>query len=97
MADPVLSARDLWKSYDGRSDALRGLSLDVGHGDVVLVWGPNGSGKTTLLSILGGRDVPAEGSVMLGGRKITRLKESEVAKVRLQDVGFVFPDAQPDR
>ena len=90
MADPVLSARDLWKSYDGRSDVLRGVSLNVVPGDVVLILGPNGSGKTTLLSILGGLDVPTKGSVMLGGREITRLKESELAKVRLQDVGFVF-------
>ena len=57
MPEPVLSARDLWKSYDGRADVLQGVSLDVGREEAVLVWGPNGSGKTTLLSILGGLDV----------------------------------------
>jgi putative ABC transport system ATP-binding protein len=90
MASPVLVARDLWKSYDGRSDVIRGVSLEVSSGDAVLVSGPNGSGKTTLLSILGGLDVPTRGSLRIGGREIARMKESELAKVRLHDVGFVF-------
>jgi len=90
MAEPVLKAHDVWKSYDGRSDVLRGVSLAVDSGDAVLVYGPNGSGKTTLLSILGGLDVPTRGSVVLGGRESHRLKESELARVRLREVGFVF-------
>src|SRR5438132_9072358 len=90
MAEPVLKALDVWKSYDGRSDVLRGVSLAVDAGDAVLVYGPNGSGKTTLLSILGGLDVPTRGSVVLGGREIARLKESELSRVRLREVGFVF-------
>ena len=90
MAEPVLKAHDVWKSYDGRSDVLRGVSLAVDAGDAILVYGPNGSGKTTLLSILGGLDVPTRGSVVLGGREIARLKESELSRVRLREVGFVF-------
>jgi len=90
MAEPVLKAHDVWKSYDGRSDVLRGVSLAVDAGDAILVYGPNGSGKTTLLSILGGLDVPTRGSVILGGREIGRLKESELSRVRLREVGFVF-------
>ncbi len=90
MAEPVLRAQDIWKSYDGRSDVLRGVSLAVDAGDAVLVYGPNGSGKTTLLSILGGLDTPTRGSVILGGREIARLKESELSRVRLREVGFVF-------
>lgn len=90
MASPVLIAQDVWKSYDGRSDVLRGASLAVAPGDAVLIWGPNGSGKTTLLSILGGLDLPTKGSVAIGGREITRFREAQLAKVRLRDVGFVF-------
>ena len=90
MVDPVLVARDLRKSYDGRTEVLRGVSLEVAPREAVLVWGPNGSGKTTLLSLLGGLDVPTRGSVALAGREISRLTESELAKVRLHDVGFVF-------
>jgi putative ABC transport system ATP-binding protein len=66
------------------------VTLEARAGEAVLIWGANGSGKTTLLSILGGLDVPSKGSVVLGGREIARLKESQLAKVRLHDVGFVF-------
>ncbi len=87
---PVLTATDVWKSYDGRSDVLKGVSLEVAGGSAVLIWGPNGSGKTTLLAILGGLDLPTRGSVLLGDREISRMKEAQLAKVRLHDVGFVF-------
>ncbi|HLQ41884.1 MAG TPA: ATP-binding cassette domain-containing protein, partial [Thermoplasmata archaeon] len=90
MAGPVVRARDLWKSYDGRADVLCGVDLDVAASEAVRVFGPNGSGKTTLLSILGGLDVPSRGSVAIGGKEISRLKESALAKIRLHDVGFVF-------
>lgn len=90
MPDPVLAARELWKSFDGRVDVLRGASLDVGPGEAVLVWGANGSGKTTLLSLLGGLDAPSRGTVTVAGREITGLRESALARVRLLDVGFVF-------
>jgi putative ABC transport system ATP-binding protein len=90
MADAVVRARDVWKSYDGHADVLRGVDLDVASAEAVLVFGPNGSGKTTLLSILGGLDVPSRGSVAIAGREISRLRESSLAKIRLHDVGFVF-------
>src|SRR3989475_4391394 len=90
MAELVVRARDLWKSYDGRADVLRGVDLDVAALEAILVFGPNGSGKTTLLSLLGGLDVPSRGSVAIGGKEISRLKESDLAKIRLHDVGVVF-------
>ncbi len=90
MSGVVLSARDIWKSYDGRPDVLRGITFEVAAGEAVLIWGPNGSGKTTLLSILGGLDIPDRGSVSIGGREISGLREAALAKVRLHDVGFVF-------
>src|SRR5881409_3451500 len=90
MAELVVRAREIWKSYDGREDVLCGVDLDVAAAEAVLVAGPNGSGKTTLLSILGGLDVPTKGSVTIGGREISRLKQSALVKIRLHDVGFVF-------
>src|SRR5881296_4067717 len=90
MAELVVRARDLWKSYDGRADVLRGVDLDVAALEAILVFGPNGSGKTTLLSLLGGLDVPSRGSVAIGGKEISVLKESALAKIRLHDLGFVF-------
>src|SRR5437867_13031904 len=90
MAELVVRARDLWKSYDGRADVLCGVDLDVAASEAVLVFGPNGSGKTTLLSLLGGLDVPRRGSVAIGGQEIPRLIEPALPKIRLHDVGFVF-------
>ncbi len=90
MPESILVARNLWKSYDGRTEVLRGADLDAAAGEAVLIWGENGSGKTTLLSILGGLDAPTRGRVDLGGREITGLKENALARVRLLDLGFVF-------
>src|SRR5207249_4529188 len=90
MMTTVLAASRVWKSYDGRSVVLRDVNLEARAGEAVLIWGANGSGKTTLLSILGGLDIPTKGSVSVGGREISRLKESALAKIRLHDVGFVF-------
>ena len=90
MVVRVLQARDLWKSYDGRTDVLCGVQLDVASGEAALIWGENGSGKTTLLSILGGLDAPTRGHVEVAGREITGLRESALARVRLLEIGFVF-------
>ncbi len=90
MAAAVLAARDLWKSYDGRTHVLRGASLEVAPGTCALVWGENGSGKTTFLSLLGGLDAPDRGSVAIAGREIAGLKEKALARVRLLEIGFVF-------
>lgn len=90
MDGAVLTARDLWKSYDGRTDVLRGAALEVLPAETVVVWGDNGSGKTTLLSLLGGLDAPDQGSVSLDGHEITGLRENALARVRLLQLGFVF-------
>ncbi len=90
MTDPVLVARELWKSYDGRIDVLRGASLRVNAGECSLVWGENGSGKTTLLMILGGMDGPDRGTVALNGQELTALSENARARLRLLQIGFVF-------
>ncbi len=90
MAEAVLRARDVWKTFDGRTDVLRGAEIAVDRQEAALVWGDNGSGKTTLLSILGGLEAPTRGRVDLDGREITGLRESALARVRLLEIGFVF-------
>lgn len=92
MTEPVLRALGAWKSYDGRTDVLRGVDLDVLPGEAVTIVGDNGSGKTTLLNVLGGMDRPDRGRVEVRGREITTLSERELARVRLRDIGFVFQD-----
>jgi putative ABC transport system ATP-binding protein len=89
----VLEARGLAKTYasDGVDVlALRGVDLDVAPGELVAVMGPSGCGKSTLLHLLGGLDRPTAGSIVLGGRSVDRLSESQWAIVRRREIGFVF-------
>lgn len=70
--------------------ALRGVDVAVAAGEVALLMGPSGSGKTTLLSILGCILAPSDGSVTVMGRQTAGLPEPELAKVRLDHIGFIF-------
>ena len=70
--------------------ALSDINLDVASGSIQLLMGPSGSGKTTLLSILGGILTPTSGSVRLLGQEITQMSRSQLAKFRLQNIGFIF-------
>jgi ABC-type lipoprotein export system ATPase subunit len=89
----VLRARGLRKHYgqgEGLVRAVDGVDLDVDLGESVAVMGPSGCGKSTLLHMLGGLDRPSGGEVWLGGRRIDRLGERALARMRRGDVGFVF-------
>jgi putative ABC transport system ATP-binding protein len=93
-AIPVLRARGLHKHYgtgDGLVRAVDGIDLEVAPGETVAVMGPSGCGKSTLLHLLGGLDRPSSGEVTLGGRRIDKLSERALARMRRSDVGFVFP------
>ena len=92
---PALSAKDVTKRVtDGRArrEVLKGVSLDLHAGEMLLVRGPSGSGKTTLLAILGGMLLPTSGEVWLGGEAISRLRDHQRAEIRRAKVGFVFQD-----
>lgn len=95
---PIFSARGLHHSF-GKTEALRGIDLDVHAGEVLAVMGPSGSGKSTLLHCLAGVLVPESGSVTYSpaGRppvEITALDEPKRARLRLTDFGFVFQFGQ---
>jgi putative ABC transport system ATP-binding protein len=70
--------------------ALRGVSLRVDQGDYVAIAGPSGSGKSTLLQLLGGIDTPSSGSVELLGTPLETLGDSELTRLRLTRLGFIF-------
>lgn len=72
--------------------AVKGVSLEVAPGEVVLIMGPSGSGKTTLLSMLGALLRPSEGRIWLNGTLLTALSERELPRFRLSEFGFVFQD-----
>ncbi|HKA84250.1 MAG TPA: ABC transporter ATP-binding protein [Acidimicrobiales bacterium] len=89
----VLWARGLRKNYgqgEGLVRAVDGIDLDVAPGETVAVMGPSGCGKSTLLHLLGGLDRPTDGEVWLGGRRIDRMREKALARMRRTAVGFVF-------
>lgn len=70
MMTPILSIRDLKKTYAGGFEALKGITLDVQEGEILALLGPNGAGKTTLISTICGITLPTSGSVTVGGHDI---------------------------
>ncbi len=89
----VLEAKGLKKVYgeaEARVEALRGVDLQVMAGEMVVIMGPSGSGKSTLLALLGGVDVPTEGSVWLEGVDLATLSDDQRTLLRRRRIGFVF-------
>jgi putative ABC transport system ATP-binding protein len=70
--------------------ALNGVNLSVKPGEYVSVMGPSGSGKSTLLNIIALLDQPTSGSYILNGNDVTRQTDDELAKIRRDNIGFVF-------
>jgi len=89
----IVEVRDLYKSFSRgteRIEVLMDLNLDVEEGEFVALMGPSGSGKTTLLNLIAGLDGPTDGTITIGGQEISSLSESELARWRTRNVGFVF-------
>lgn len=93
MSKLVLEAKDIYKSFnEGKNnvDVIKGLSLAIEQGEFVSIVGSSGSGKSTLLHILGGLDLPTQGSILLNGRRFDQLGEAERGFLRNQHLGFVY-------
>jgi len=89
MNAPLVSVRDLKKSYDnGRVPVLGGVSLDIQAGEMVALWGASGSGKSTLLHLMGGLDVPDSGEITVCG--LDPRRETDRLELRRRHIGFVF-------
>lgn len=89
MTDEILlSVKDLMKSYEGTSEVLNGISLDIHKGEVVVVLGPSGCGKSTLLRCMNGLEEYQSGSITLDGEKITK-NGANMTALR-QRIGMVF-------
>ncbi len=93
MSKFVLEAKDIYKSFnEGKNnvDVIKGLSLAIEHGEFVSIVGSSGSGKSTLLHILGGLDLPTQGSILLNGKRFDQLGEAERGFLRNEHLGFVY-------
>ena len=89
----IVDLRDVRKVYRRDSEeitVLDGVSLQVGDGEFTALMGPSGSGKTTLLNLIAGIDRPTSGEVVVAGTDVARLSESELARWRSRNIGFVF-------
>jgi predicted ABC-type transport system involved in lysophospholipase L1 biosynthesis ATPase subunit len=90
---PQLVGRDLFQSFrmgPRRIDVLRGISMDVAHGETVFICGASGAGKTTLLYTLAGLEKPQSGTVEFEGRNLYTGSSASQARFRNKKMGFVF-------
>jgi putative ABC transport system ATP-binding protein len=92
-ASPLVDVRDVVKVYQRDAEQLKvlnGITLSVPAGEFVALMGPSGSGKTTLLNLIAGIDRPTSGQVVVNGTNVAALSESELARWRSRNVGFIF-------
>src|SRR5713226_3119335 len=89
----LIAMRSIWKTYDMGAEkvhALHGVSFDVLRGEYVAITGPSGSGKSTLMNLIGCLDTPTLGQYWLNGKSVAEMDDDELARIRNQEVGFVF-------
>ena len=89
----LIETHDLWKTYQMGSEAihaLRGVSIQIERGEYVAIMGPSGSGKSTLMNLIGCLDTPSRGSYLLNGKQVSQMNDNELARVRNEEIGFVF-------
>jgi putative ABC transport system ATP-binding protein len=92
-ANALVRLENVVKTYrQGTSTvpALSGISLEVARGEFLAVMGASGSGKSTMLSLIGGLDVPDQGSIAVDTRELARLSDDELTVFRRRHVGFIF-------
>jgi putative ABC transport system ATP-binding protein len=91
--DAVIVVRNLQRDYDMGGEvvhALRGVDLNIRRNEFVAIMGPSGSGKSTLMNLIGCLDSPTGGEYWLNGHRVSELGDDELARIRNQEIGFVF-------
>ncbi|MBC7810575.1 MAG: ABC transporter ATP-binding protein [Burkholderiales bacterium] len=89
----VIDIRNINKTYqmgELELQVLKGIDLQIFEGEFVSIMGPSGSGKSTLMNILGALDQPTTGEYFLDGVDVSKLSESQLARIRNKKIGFVF-------
>jgi putative ABC transport system ATP-binding protein len=93
LSAPLIETKDVWKTYrmgDEIIHALHGVSFTIQRNEYIAIIGPSGSGKTTLMNIIGCLDTPTKGEYWLNGKLVSAMNDDELARVRNQEIGFVF-------
>jgi len=89
----VIRLEDVKKTYlmgQVAVHALNGLTLDIKDGEFIALQGPSGSGKSTAMNMIGCLDIPTSGTIYLNGQDISKLHESDLARIRGKTIGFIF-------
>jgi putative ABC transport system ATP-binding protein len=92
-AQVLIAMKNIWKTYDMGAEkvhALHGVSFEVYRGEYLAIIGPSGSGKSTLMNLIGCLDTPSQGEYWLNGKNVSEMDDDELARIRNQEVGFVF-------
>lgn len=90
MQNSAIVLEDISRDYGAGISALDGVSLEIDHGEWVVLMGPSGSGKTTLLNLLDGLDSPTKGRIFVLGRETTGLRKDEMVVFRRENIGLIF-------
>jgi len=90
-----MQASELWKLYaSGEStvQAVKGVNVSIGEGEMIAIMGPSGCGKTTLLNVLSGIDEPTSGTVTIDDKSLFVVSDDERSRMRAEYLGFIFQD-----
>lgn len=93
MAKEIIKIEELKKHYQmGQTlvRALDGVTFNIEENEFIAIMGPSGSGKSTLMNLIGCLDTPTTGEYILNGQRVSELNDSELAKIRNREIGFVF-------
>ena len=93
MQSPVITAINISRKFgtgDAAVTAVKDINLKVKQGEFLAITGRSGSGKTTLLNLLGGLDQPTHGQILLQNRDLSDMSDTEMVKLRRQNIGFIF-------
>lgn len=92
--EPVIKLQDVWKGYKmgkaGHLAILKDINIEIKKGEFVVIIGPSGSGKSTTMNLIGCLDIPSHGKILLDGKDISKMSESDLAEIRGRKIGFIF-------
>ena len=93
VTEPAVRTEDVWKIFSQEAEevqAVRDVTVTIDRGEFTALAGPSGSGKTTLLNLIGGLTKPTRGRIWVAGQEVSTMSNQELARLRLDQIGFVF-------